>query len=120
MIGNNIPVIADWDEPPFIKHLGLVQNTLASSLTWWLRRRAVLHIACTKPLQEYLQQRWGMQPRYPVAPPPPVMPTPYYMPSGPACTPGVCPPGPPAQPLPPSSPSPLCPTSGFNESPLRW
>lgn len=64
MVGNDIPVIADWDEPPFIKHLGLVQNTLASSLTWWLRRRAVLHIACTKPLQEYMQQRWNIQPVY--------------------------------------------------------
>lgn len=56
--------VADWDEPPFTKDLGPARNLMEACLTRWLRRRAILHIACTKPLHEYLQQRYRMRPVY--------------------------------------------------------
>jgi glycosyltransferase involved in cell wall biosynthesis len=82
-------VVAEWDEPPFLKDLPWPKAQLYRALDCYLRRRADVYIVCTRYLQEYFRTHWGIDaayiphatylPQYADGPSPYAAPTAVYM-----------------------------------------
>lgn len=49
-------VVGEWDEPAILAPHGFLKKILVNCLHFWLKRRAKIHISCTKAFLKYLPQ----------------------------------------------------------------
>jgi glycosyltransferase involved in cell wall biosynthesis len=60
LVGTSQKIVGEWDEPPTMKQLGVVKDSMFAFLDRWLRRRAVVRIACTLFIQEWFRQKYDL------------------------------------------------------------
>src|SRR5438874_13432420 len=89
LVGMDLKLIGDWDEPRIFQDFGFVRNRIEAFVDRWLRKHAFVRIACTAYIQKVYRERFGMEtvyiphapylPSYPEVDSPFTEPTAVYM-----------------------------------------